>query len=321
MASVKTSLTEDQIQIRASDLIRLRKYASTIDFSKARRTSNVLGGGRRSAFRGRGLDFEESRLFQPGDDVRTIDWRVTARRGEPHTKVFQPERERAVVLVVDVGASMAFASQGRLKSVLAAHVAALVGWMSVSQGDKVGAFIVADEQHREIRPTTQGATLLRVFNALEQLQVTKPYEAPKSTESPGTPSSIDRALRRLAEAIRPGSLIFLAADFWRMTASGESDFTQCAQSSELVCGFTFDPWEQNLPGTDGYAFSDGRTSLTLHGDDHRIRAAYRQRFENHVSRLQSLCRRNQAHFLSLSTAEQPLSALRRGLAAEISHRV
>ena len=100
-----TVLAPDRILTR--DLLALRADASQLDIERASRASSVLVGGRRSAFRGRGMDFEESRQYQPGDDVRSIDWRVTARRGDVHTKVFRPERERPVVILVDVGASMA----------------------------------------------------------------------------------------------------------------------------------------------------------------------------------------------------------------------
>ena len=307
-------LHSSPLEIRASDLVALRSQAAGIDLARTHRASSVLVGGRRSAFRGRGMDFEESRAYQPGDDVRTIDWRVTARRGEPHTKVFRPERERPVVLLVDVGSSMAFGSRGQLKSVLAGHVAALIAWMSAARGDRVGAFIVSDETHAEIRPTTQAANLLRIFNSLERLQAKPPASGDPRPESQTKDfSAIDLALGRVAQAARPGTLVFLLADFWRMTAQGERHLTACAQSCELVCGFTFDPWERELPGREDFAFSDGRTSLTLHADDRRVRDAYRGRFDNHLSRLETLCRRNAAHLLALSTEEPALAALRRGL--------
>ena len=310
-----TGQETSQVEIRASDLVALRRQASTLDLTRARRAGSVLVGGRRSAFRGRGMDFEESRVYQPGDDVRTIDWRVTARRGEPHTKVFRPERERPVVLMVDVGSSMAFASRGQLKSVLAGQVAALIAWMSSARGDRVGAFVIADERHAEIRPTTRAATLLEIFNTLERLQAREPTRNESLTSNP---SAIDLGISRVARTSRPGTLVFLLGDFWRMTAQGERYLTACAHSCEVVCCYTFDPWERELPGREDFAFSNGHTSLTLHGDDRRVRQAYRDRFDAHTARLETLCRRIGAHFITLNTADDALPALRRGLAGASS---
>lgn len=312
--------------IRTEDLLRLRAHAGSLDLALARRASSVLVGGRRSAFRGRGMDFEESRPYEPTDDVRSIDWRVTARRGEPHTKVFTPERERPVVILVDVGSNMAFGSQGRLKSVLAAQVGALIAWMAVSKGDRIGAFIFSDRAHQEIRPTSQVSSTIQIFKAMERLQAhpddrlahlsnarpdSRPGPPGGGVEYPG---ALDDALARVAHTARPGTLVFILADYWRLSEAGERHFSHCTRHCEVVCGYVYDPWEQNLPGTEDYRFTNGRISLVLHADDRKVRAAYRQRYDDHLSRLQTLCNRSAAHFLTMCTNTEPVAALGGGLA-------
>ena len=135
-----------------ADLIALRYGARNLQIGKRKRALSVLAGPNKSNFRGRGIDFEEVRGYQPGDDIRTIDWRVTARTGSAHTKLFREERERPVLLVVDQRNSMFFGSQHCFKSVLAAQLASLLAWSALNNGDRVGGLVFNDNQHREFRP-------------------------------------------------------------------------------------------------------------------------------------------------------------------------
>ena len=116
---------DDAIIPSLESLLRLRAEARSLGLSQ-RNMAAHQAGGYRSAFRGRGIDFEEVRVYQPGDDIRIMDWRVTARTGEPHTKVYREERERPVLFLVDQGASMMFGTQVAFKSVIAARIAALL---------------------------------------------------------------------------------------------------------------------------------------------------------------------------------------------------
>ena len=127
------------------DLIRLRYAAREMADLTGDKTSNPLAGLLSSNFRGRGIDFAEVRVYQPGDDVRTIDWRVTARTQVAHTKVFQEEKERPVLILVDQSASMYFGSQVTFKSVLAARTAAIIAWAALERGDRVGGLVFSEQ--------------------------------------------------------------------------------------------------------------------------------------------------------------------------------
>ena len=137
-----------------------------------------MSGGYLSRQKGRGMEFDEARHYLPGDDIRAIDWRVTARTGKTHTKIYREERERPVFILCDLTASMQFGSQLLLKSVQAAHIAALLSWAAAARGDKVGALIFNDGMHRECKPLSrQRATSLSVYKVVLQ-QTTIPAHLP-----------------------------------------------------------------------------------------------------------------------------------------------
>ncbi|MEE8339720.1 MAG: DUF58 domain-containing protein [Xanthomonadales bacterium] len=145
-------LPGDGIHLSASELIALKPRCNALSLPMHRPSVSALAGAYRSRFRGRGVDFVESRAYLPGDDIRNMDWRVTARTGKPHTKIFQEERERPVLVVVDASPSLYFGTRTRLKSVAAGQLAASVAWAAVRRGDRIGAFLFAGDKHRELRP-------------------------------------------------------------------------------------------------------------------------------------------------------------------------
>jgi uncharacterized protein (DUF58 family) len=136
-----TPAADPNVQVSTADLIGLRRRAEGLRLTAREPTRSVLAGGHRSPFRGRGMDYQESRHYQPGDDIRNMDWRITARAGRPHVKVYEEERERPVIVLVDLSPSMFFGTRGAFKSVAAARVAALVGWAAIARGDRIGALL------------------------------------------------------------------------------------------------------------------------------------------------------------------------------------
>ncbi|SHI08901.1 DUF58 domain-containing protein [Ferrimonas marina] len=159
----------------------------------------ITAGERLSRQRGRGMEFAEVRAYQPGDDIRTIDWRVTARTGAAHTKLFRDERERPVLLCVDLGSRQHLGSQLLLQSVQAGHLAALLGWHVMAHGDRLGGIVCNDGQHKELKPRSRRAGLLPLLEALVELH---PQQAPQG-------EYWSEALERLQHLARPGSLVVI----------------------------------------------------------------------------------------------------------------
>ena len=164
-----------------------------------------------SPYKGRGVEFDESRPYQPGDDLRTIDWRVTARTGKPHTKVFREERNRPVFVWLDLRRPMLFATRGAFKAVRAAEVAALVAWSAVANGDRLGGLVFSETEHHEQRPALGARAALRLFQTVCTQSFWQPPATAETLET-----DAERALQRLTRVARPGSLIFLVSDFRRL---------------------------------------------------------------------------------------------------------
>ena len=196
----------DPVRVTAPGLVALARQAGAIGLD-TRRIRSRMTGEYLSPFRGRGMEFDEARIYQPGDDIRNIDWRVTARTGRVHTKMFREERERPVFLWVDLRTPMFFATRGAYKSVIAARAAGLVAWSAQQRGDRVGGLVFSDSEHHEVRPQRGKPAVLHLINRLAGHPA---WTDPAATVDPRAGLDAALRMRRLA---RPGSLVFLISDF------------------------------------------------------------------------------------------------------------
>ena len=194
------------INIEVDDLVRVRAQLSGLRLASSRRRASYRSGAREVRIRGRGMEYEESRAYVSGDDVRTMDWRVMARTGEAHTKVFAEEKERRFLIAVDLSASMFFGTRYSFKSWSAAQVAAHVGWLSSFAGDRIGGLIVSPGTHHEVRPGKTRSGLLSVFHCLAQAS---DIELPPDLSH----NRFNFLLRELDRVVKPGSIIALISDF------------------------------------------------------------------------------------------------------------
>lgn len=254
------------------------------------------------------MEFDEARVYQPGDDIRNIDWRVTARRGKAHTKLFREERERPVVLWVDFRPAMFFATRGRYKSVTAAEAASLLAWSANRHGDRVGALVFSEEVHHETKPQRGKAGVLNVIHRL----VEHPAWEHAMTPAP-THKTLQHPIARLARVVRPGSLVFLISDFRGMNRPASMQLIRIARHSEVIMLLVYDPLEQRLPPPGRYRISDGRRERILDTRDRRFADDYARRFETRVTQLQELARRYRMFVLLCPTNGDLLSALQEGL--------
>ncbi|MBK1648185.1 DUF58 domain-containing protein [Rhabdochromatium marinum] len=245
-------------RVDATDLIALRSRAARLSTKPPRASRSVLAGQHQSRFRGRGMDYRESRHYQAGDDIRNMDWRITARAGHAHVKVFDEERERPVVVVADFGPSMFFASRGAFKSVMAARLAALIGWSTISRGDRIGALLF-DGQHREIAPAGGRRGQMRLIRAL--VAAGDPNLGLAAHEAPA--GELNRALARLRHVIRPGSLVWLLSDFASADAETERHLSQLRVHNTVLAVEILDALELAPPPPGRYRISDGRRSGLL----------------------------------------------------------
>jgi len=207
------------ITVDVEDLVAVQAQLSGFSLNNLRRRSSFRSGARDTRYRGRGMEYEESRAYVAGDDVRTMDWRVMARMGEAHTKVFAEEKQRSFLLAIDLSASMYFGTQYAFKSRAAAYTAATIGWLATLAGDRLGGLIVSPVSHQEVRPGKNRSGLMGIFHHLaEQTRLSLPFE--------NNHSRINFLLRELLRVVKPGSNIALISDFLGIDQ----------QTSELLSG-------------------------------------------------------------------------------------
>lgn len=259
--------------VELSDLIALRFAAQQLQLRRRSRALSQLSGPVKSNFRGRGIDFEEVRGYQPGDDIRTIDWRVTARTGSAHTKLFREERERPVMIVIDQRHSMFFGSRHCFKSVLAAHLAGLLAWSALAGGDRVGGLVFNTEGHEEIRPRRSRRAVLNLLSHLASYNTALRLAAGAQADPDHT--SFTQMLSNLRRIARPGNSLFLISDFRGADQPrAQEHLFELAKHTELTAVACNDPLEFELPRAGTYAVTDGRLRSELRTGDRQLQLQY-----------------------------------------------
>jgi len=298
------------VRVRLCDLIHMRHHIRDFGGHGKTRTHALLAGGERSPFKGRGIDFEESRRYQPGDDVRLMDWRVTARTNEPHLKVFREERERPVYMVVDDRQAMHFGTKVAFKSVVAAQAAALLGWASHARGDRVGAIVFGESDHAELRPKGGRMGILQLLNILAH----RPSNMASRNPSPEEAAvSFRLALNRILKVARPGSLIFLLSDFREWDEPARTAFLRLGAHHEVVAMFIYDQVEHTAPPPGSYPITDGQAHGLLQTHSSQVVQAYAQAFQARYEEVRRLCRSRGMGFVPLATHENIPSQVTKGL--------
>jgi uncharacterized protein (DUF58 family) len=285
-------------QVTMEELLGLQRDAYRLVLSGRQPARTPLAGQHRSRFRGRGMDYQESRSYQAGDDIRNMDWRVTARTDRPHTKLFQEERERPVMVCVDLAPSLFFATRGRLKSVVAARVATSLAWSAVAQGDRVGALIF-NRGHRELKPRAGHRAVLALIQIL--LGVTEPVGGMATASDD---AGLSTALARLSRVVRPGGLIFVISDFHTFDAEVAAQLARLSRHNDVVALQIIDPIEIQAPPPGRYAIRDDVGEGVLDLRAAAARQEYEQHFEAHQRRLQTELMRTGVPLLRLMTTDR-----------------
>jgi uncharacterized protein (DUF58 family) len=275
-----------------AELLELQALARTVSLPSVGSARAQLLGAHRGVHRGRGLEFEEVRPYVAGDDARSIDWRVSARRGRLHTKLFREERERPVWLLVDLQPGMFFASRTQLKSALAVRTAALLAWVASHAGDRVGAVIANGAETVCLPPRARQAGVLTIINTLLALQPQKPA-APR-------PAALTAALGMLAPLVHPGSLVRAISDFAVLDAGAEIAWSALAAHAECRLFWITDPLEQQ--GLPTGRFRGGIPGRLWPIDGARIRARWRSAWDERAKRVESLGERLRMPVTRLDTA-------------------
>lgn len=261
-----------------------------------------MSGQHGSRQQGRGMNFSEVRPYQAGDDIRAIDWRVTARTGKTHTKLFTEEREQPVMLLVDLSHSMKFGSQLLLKSIQAAHFATLLSWLAISQQDRIGALIFNGQGLRECKPTARQQGPLRIIHALMESHA-ELLSTPSDNQNA---AGWQEALRHLHHLCPKGSEIVIISDFYALDIKDKQRFSQLRQHNRLQFVHISDPLEQGHTQFRGYELvSDQKQTAWLNFSSKKTRASLAQQYQQHQQFIADMAK-SLAIPLHLLSAAQPL---------------
>lgn len=236
-------LQSNGIELNVKELLQYRQFAGLLDLTPRRTPQARLAGSYLTKHKGRGMEFDEARHYQPGDDIRAIDWRVTARTGKTHTKVYREERERPVFVLCDLSSSMQFGTQLLLKAVQAAHLSALISWAAAQRGDKVGALIYSDHNHTECKPLSRKRAVLSICHELMRCQ----NEVHSNISPVSSNLKLEDALARLRRLAKPGSLVYLISDFIQLNDTALQHLLQISRHCEVSALAITDPLERQLP--------------------------------------------------------------------------
>ncbi|HEY0290567.1 MAG TPA: DUF58 domain-containing protein [Pseudomonas sp.] len=303
-------ISQPGIRVSLAELIEMRHRVREVQlFSTPSRRSPLIGL-HHSKLRGRGVDFDQVRVYQAGDDVRTIDWRVTARTQEPHTKLFHEERERPIFIMVEQSRRLFFGSGLMFKSVMAAQAAALVGWAALGHNDRVGGLVFGDNEHYEIKPRRSKQSLLQLLNRLVRANQSLHTEALADRDTFGI------ALRRAREVLRPGSLAIILCDERALSDSVEQQLSLLSRHCDLLLLPISDPLDHALPAAGLLRFTEHGAQLELDTLNPDLRQTYRTQGEARVARWERLAQKLRVLMMPLSTQREMVEQLREYLNAQ-----
>ncbi len=287
----------DATTIRLNDLIALKQRAESFLLPDSGKKALIGTGNTFSPFKSRGLDFQEVRVYQPGDDIRQIDWHITAKYGRPFTKLYTEEKDRTIFFIVDLRSPMFFATQGDFKAIIAARLSAFMAFIAEHQKNKIGYFILTDENLL----TSGEATNNTLTSFLDTL--TNP-------RGKGRPCSWNETIRLLGQFLPAGSFIFFFSDFHDWTNAETTLLAPLTEKNTLVLCSIYDTLESTLPD-DTLPFSDGKKTLVITNRDEKARSKFHDEWKSHQNLLEQIARKYECGFLPISTDSNYLDLITR----------
>ena len=305
---------DEHVHASLDQLIRLQLQASGFSFLPNQPIYSQLAGRHESRLRGRGLDFDELRHYRPGDDIRNLDWKVTNRTGKPHVRCYREEREREVLLVVDQRLSMFFGSQVRMKSVVAAELAALACWRVLKAGDRSGALLFNDSEIVEFKPRRNRRSQLRMLGRL--CDMNKALKAGSGVEP--APAMLNKALASAERIVNHDWLVVIISDLSGWDAQTVQRIKTMSRHNDVIAGFVFDPLEQELPAGDALVASDGIWQLQFDPGKADLRDRFAHGFRNTVDALRSELRKHAVPFVPVNTIDPVVNQLRQAIGEAVA---
>ena len=284
------------------ELVSLKKYLPYI----RRRHNNITSyqaGDIRSAFKGRGMELEEVRAYGYGDDVRDIDWRVTARKGDVYTKVFAEEKDREVYAVLDLSPYMVFGTKKELKSVSAAKLAALLGWQSLLNKDRFGLILFDGKNSRFFKPQNNQRNLMAIFKAIADASMATLQESAETRED--NISDLSVPLQFLQYNLKSKAQIFIISNYNHISDDTKKTVVALNRRCRVYCVNVYDLLEEMAPEDGEYSAEYEGQKLIFNTFSPDFKKAYAEYFAEKRKNMEDFCRRLGCHYINIRT-DRPL---------------
>lgn len=295
------------VHVTTEQLVALEGRARDLSFVQKARSHQQLAGRMQSALRGRGLIFEELREYLPGDDIRSIDWRVTARTSKPVVRVYGEEKERPTLVLVDQRINMFFGSRLSMKSVTAAEAAMLCAWRILGSGDRIGGFVFGDNTVDEVKPHRSRNAVIALGDhiARQNAALNAAYSIPPST------TALNDVLRRTATIAHHDHLIIVVSDLNGHDATTRNLLLRLSGSNDVICLLVYDPFLLELPSSGDIVVSGGALQAQLPLGQRSIRSSVDNFARERGRELRNWQRQLGLPILPISAAEETAPQIRR----------
>lgn len=272
---ILAKLQTDGVNLTLPELVRYKPIAKRLNLNPASAIKSSMSGTMASRFKGRGMEFDEARHYQPGDDIRSIDWRVTARTGKTHTKVYREERERPVIVYLDLHQNMKFGTQLLYKSVQAVHASAMITFSALARGDKIGCICANEGTDLELKPKASTKHGFAMLNQIVNLHNQTKQTTNNNTDAAAR-TCID-SINKLAVLAKPGTLVYVLSDFSLFDKACFDALGNIQRHCEIRPLYIYDPIEMTLPhltNTNDVLLTDGFNEQNLTLGDKDVENAY-----------------------------------------------
>ena len=301
---------DNRVAVSLAHLRALEFTARGFSFLPRQPVQSILSGRHTSRLRGRGLNFEELRHYRPGDDIRTMDWKVTNRTGKPHVRVYTEERERRVYLLVDQRISMFFGSQRAMKSAVAAEIAALAAWRVLGVGDRVGALIFDDQQCHHFTPRRSRESVINILKRLETAN------AALTAGCRAEPGQLNIAFDALLRHVTHDALVIYIGDGFGWDEGSDEMLKRLSLHNDVIAVNVFDPAELELPALKELVVSDGEMQIVVSGTRQELQERFEESYLTHVKHMREALQHFGLPLIEVDTVDDTLQQLLRALGAQ-----
>jgi len=288
---------EDQgVYVTLSELLKFGYMPKNFNIRPNGAVLSRLSGRHRSGMRGRGMDFSEMKQYVQGDDTRNIDWKATRRTGKPYIRVYNEEKDRNVWLVLSQMNTMFFGSKERMKSVSAAHVAALMAFKALETGDRVGAIVYNNDDVKFFKATSSKNNIVQIMTEIERQN-----RLLKATNSNNHTVKLSEALKTLSALAKHDDLVVLIGDGRAIDEESARQITRINAHNDVIGVLVYDPMEEEIFPSSSLFLTDGAETTDLNSADRSFQKRYKERRQSIKSRFRHLSRKNAMPVVTINT--------------------